>query len=94
MQGYGSSVPQRWFEENKPIGGLVQPVYDMLRESPEALDAAVKVLVQHYFTEADDNAAMLLSELGLSDPQLPSAFEAASFAARAAEYQRLCGRAF
>jgi 5-methylcytosine-specific restriction protein A len=90
---HGSSVPQRWFEENKPNGGLVQPVYDLLRESPEGLDAAVQVLVQTYFTEADDNAAMLLSELGLSEPGLRSPMEAASFTARAAEYQRLCGRA-
>ncbi len=40
---HGSSVPQRWFDDHQPDSGLVQPVYDLLRESPEALAAAVSV---------------------------------------------------
>jgi 5-methylcytosine-specific restriction protein A len=87
---HGSSVPQRWFDEHQPNGGVVEPVYELLRESPEALKAAVNVLVQTYFTDADP--AMLLSELGLSEPGVTSPLEMA-FAARAAEYQRLCERA-
>ncbi len=31
---HGSSVPQRWFEDRQPNGGLTQPIYDLLRESP------------------------------------------------------------
>jgi 5-methylcytosine-specific restriction protein A len=87
---HGSSVPQRWFDDHQPNGGLAEPVRELLRESPEALTAAVTVLVQTYFTEADP--AMLLSELGLSGAEVTSPLEL-SFPARAAEYQRLCGRA-
>ena len=87
---HGSSVPQRWFEDHQPNGGLTPPVYDLLRKSPGTLDAAVNALVQNYFTEADP--ALLLSELGLSGPEVTSPLEM-SFAARAAKYQRLCGRA-
>jgi hypothetical protein len=43
-------------------------------------------LVQNYFTDADPT--LLLSELGLSEPEVTSPLEM-SFAARAAEYQRL-----
>jgi hypothetical protein len=49
----------------------------------------VNVLVQNHFTDADPT--MLLSELGLSEPEVTSPLEM-SFAARAAEYQRLCKR--
>jgi 5-methylcytosine-specific restriction protein A len=69
---------------------LPLPVYDLLRESPDTLDAAVNVLVQTYFADADP--AMLLSDLGLSGPEVTSPLEM-SFAARAAQYQRLCERA-
>jgi hypothetical protein len=44
---------------------VVEPVHDLLRESPETLKAAVNVLVQTYFTDADPT--MLLNELGLAD---------------------------
>lgn len=87
---HGSSVPQRWFDDHQPNGGLAGPLYDLLRESPEALKAAVNVLLQRYFTDADPT--MLLSELGLSQPEVASPLEP-SFVARAAEYQRLCARA-
>jgi 5-methylcytosine-specific restriction protein A len=87
---HGSSVPQRWFEDHQPNGGLTLPVYDLLRESPGTLNAAVDVLVQTYFTDADQ--AMLLTELGLSGPEVSSPLDM-SFAARAAQYQRLCARA-
>jgi 5-methylcytosine-specific restriction enzyme A len=86
---HGGSVPQRWFDEHQPDGGLVQRVYDLLRESPEALGAAVSVLTQTYFTEADP--APLLNRLGLSEPEGISPLEM-SFRDRADEYQRLCGR--
>jgi 5-methylcytosine-specific restriction protein A len=86
---HGSSVPQRWFDDRQPNGGLAEPLYDLLRESPETLNAAVNVLIQNYFADADPT--MLLSELGLSETQVTSPLEI-SFAARAAEYQRLCER--
>ena len=88
---HGSSVPQHWFDTRQPNGGLVQPVYDLLRESPATLTAAVNVLIEKYFIDAD--ATMLLSELGLSEPKLQATSPLElSFAARAAEYQHLCER--
>jgi len=87
---HGSSVPQRWFAEHQPAGGLVPPVYDLVRESPQALAAAVRVLTRSYFVEADPGP--LLSRLGLSEPTVMSPLEM-SLQNRAAEYQRLCVRA-
>ena len=62
---HGSSIPQRWFDEHQPNGGLGPPIYDLLRESPDALRGAVNILVQTYFSGTDPT--MLLAELGLSD---------------------------
>lgn len=62
---HGSSIPQRWFEAQQPNGGLTPPVYALLRESSGTLTAAVNVLVQTYFTDADP--VPLLRELGLAD---------------------------
>ena len=84
---HGSSVPQRWFDDNQPNGGLVAPVNDLVRESPKALAAAVKALVKTYFVDADPTS--LLNELSLSELTGLSPLEMA-FEARAAEYQRLC----
>jgi 5-methylcytosine-specific restriction protein A len=84
---HGSSVPQRWFDERQPNGGLVDPVYTLIRESPEALAAAANVLVEKYFV--DTGATQLLAELGLSEPVGMSP-AVTSFAERAAEYKRLC----
>jgi 5-methylcytosine-specific restriction protein A len=86
---HGSSVPQRWFDEHQPRSGLVAPVYELVRDSPEARAAAVRALTQTYFVDADP--AALLDELGLSSPRTGSPAEAA-FSARAAEYRRLCDR--
>jgi hypothetical protein len=80
---HGSSLPQRWFDENQPTGGLVAPVYDLVRESPTALAAAVNALVSTYVTDADP--AQLLNELGLFEPPGVSPLEMA-FEARATEY--------
>ena len=87
---HGSSIPQRWFEEHQPDSGLIQPVYDLVRESPTALTAAVQTLTQAYFAQADP--ASLLNYLGLSEPEDTSPLEM-SFQARVAEYQRLCAQA-
>lgn len=95
---HGSSVPQRWFDEHQPNGGLVNPVHALVRESPEARAAAVNVLVERYFTGMD--ATGLLAELGLSEPTGTSPAETALASltqgqrrSLAQEYQRLCGRA-
>jgi 5-methylcytosine-specific restriction protein A len=87
---HGSSIPQRWFSDHQPRGGLVQPVYELVRESSEALAAAVGALVKNYFTGIDP--APLLSELELAESAAFSPLEM-SFQERAAEYQRRCARA-
>jgi 5-methylcytosine-specific restriction protein A len=87
---HGSSVPQRWFDEHEPQGGLVRPVYELVRDSVEARAAAVRALTDTYFVDADP--AALLSELGLSSPSVGSPAEAA-LSAQAAEYRRLCAGA-
>ena len=86
-----SSVPQCWFDDHQPNGGVVEPVHELLRESPETLKAAVNVLIEKYFIDADPT--MLLSALGLAEPEVVTSPVELSFAARAAEYQRLCARA-
>jgi 5-methylcytosine-specific restriction protein A len=87
---HGSSVPQRWFDEQQPRNGLVRPVYELVRDSVEARAAAVRALTDTYFVAADP--AALLSELGLSGPSAGSPAEVA-LSARAAEYRRLCAGA-
>jgi len=86
---HGSSVPQRWFDDHQPNSGLVDYIYGLIRESPEALAAAVNTLAEKYFVVTP--AADLLAELGLSEPEEMSP-AVASFAGRAAEYKRLCMR--
>jgi 5-methylcytosine-specific restriction protein A len=94
---HGSSVPERWFSEHQPNGGLVQSVYNLVHESPEALATAISILVETYFIDAD--ATELLARLGLSEPAFRSPAETvfASLAEKqqslAREYQGLCGRA-
>jgi 5-methylcytosine-specific restriction enzyme A len=95
---HGSSVPRRWFDEHQPNGGLVNPVYHMVRDSAEVRARAVSTLIATYFTDAD--ATELLTELGLTDSvgtsPAESAFAALTEGQRrslAQEYQRLCGRA-
>ena len=87
---HGSSVPERWFEEHQPRGGLAEPVYDLVRDSAEARSAAVRVLVDTYFLDAD--ATELLAELGLLALTVTSPAEA-SFAALSSAYKHLCSRA-
>lgn len=86
---HGSSVPERWFDEHQPPGGLAEPVYNLVRDSPEARSAAVRVLVDTYFLDAD--ATELLAELGLLASTVISPAEA-SFAALSAAYKHLCSR--
>jgi 5-methylcytosine-specific restriction enzyme A len=77
---------------------LVKPVYDLLRDSPGALAAAVRTLARTYFTGTDPTG--LLAELGLTDLADRSPAESALAALTKAQrqslvrqYQRLCGRA-
>jgi 5-methylcytosine-specific restriction enzyme A len=87
---HGSSIPQRWFDVHQPRGGLAEPVHNLVRDSPEARSAAVRVLMDTYFLDGD--ATELLAELGLLAPTAASPVEA-SFAALSAAYKHLCTRA-
>jgi 5-methylcytosine-specific restriction enzyme A len=78
---HGSSIPERWFDENQPRGGLAEPVYNLVRESPEGRSATVRVIDDRYFLDAD--ATQLLAELGLLASTGGSRLEA-SFAAMSA----------
>ena len=88
---HGSSVPERWFDEHQPSGGLAEPVYSLVRDSPEARSAAVRVVVDTYFLAAD--ATELLAELGLLAPTVTSPAEASFAAALSSAYKHLCSRA-
>ena len=87
---HGSSVPQRWFDQYKPNGGLVASIYQLVRDSAQARDAAVDALVDGYFADADP--APLLDELGLLGGPSASAAEAA-FADETVMYKDLCEKA-
>jgi 5-methylcytosine-specific restriction protein A len=84
---HGSTIPQRWFDDHQPRNGLVASVHNLVRDSPEARSAAVHALVEKYFVDAPQQAA-LLNELGL----LASTAEIA-LSDLAIEYRRLCERA-
>jgi 5-methylcytosine-specific restriction protein A len=86
---HGDSVPERWFDEHQPRGGLTEPVHNLVRDSPEARSTAVRVLVDTYFLDAD--ATEVLAELGLLGPVDASPVEA-SFAALSSAYIHLCSR--
>jgi 5-methylcytosine-specific restriction protein A len=85
---HGGSVPQRWFDQRQPRGGLVASVYELVRDSASARDAAVDALVDGYFTGADP--APLLEELGLLGEASPVEVAVAD---RTSRYQDLCERA-
>jgi len=81
-----------------PNDGLVEPVYVLLRESPETLAAAVTILAEAYFTGVD--ATGILADLGLSEPASRSPAEKAFVSlgeeeqhSLAQEYLKLCGQA-
>jgi 5-methylcytosine-specific restriction protein A len=82
---HGSSVPQQWFAEHRPLSGLVDSVYSAVQSGPGVCRAVVNALLEKYFLEAPH--AALLNELGLLDSPAERAFD------EAAEYRRLCGRA-
>lgn len=84
---HGSSVPQRWFDEQQPSGGLVASVYKLIRDSAQARDAAVDAIIDGYFADADP--VPLLEELDLMGE--PSAAEL-EVADRTSRYRDLCDR--
>lgn len=84
---HGSSVPQRWFDEQQPSGGLVVSVHDLIRDSTQARDTAVDAIIDEYFADADP--VPLLEELGLLGETSPAEREVAD---RTSRYRDLCDR--
>jgi 5-methylcytosine-specific restriction protein A len=70
LAGAHGSLTESWFRTHKPRGGLVEPIYGLVRDSPAARFAAVETLVTRYFAGADFIG--LLAEVGLTDPVLPA----------------------
>ena len=62
---HGDAELKRWFDEHQPRGGLVSPVYDLMRHSGEARVSAVGAILDKFFAEAD--YVFLLEDVGLSD---------------------------
>ncbi|MGK5530644.1 HNH endonuclease signature motif containing protein [Streptomyces sp. URMC 129] len=91
---HGDSALRRWFRENRPVGGLTQQAYDLLRHSGETRVAVIDALLARYFEDLDH--VPLLTELGLYDddvaddsPESPHT-TAALEDLTPEEYARLC----
>jgi 5-methylcytosine-specific restriction protein A len=106
LQGYAGAVPpaahgdarlRRWFEEQQPDGGLVEPVYELLRTSGVARIACVEAVVERFFDGLDE--VPLLTDVGLFDATVaddaaggdtaPSGAPGRSVVS-AAQYEKLC----
>ncbi len=112
LEGHAGPVPRasgspsplrRWFEEQQPVGGLVEPVHELMRTDGRARIAAVDALVGRFYEGLD--ADPFLAEVGLYEDTVaddapgrpvrpaPDHVRENSAEARAAEYDRLCALA-
>jgi 5-methylcytosine-specific restriction enzyme A len=62
---HGDAELERWFSRHAPRGGLVSPVYELVRNSASARVAVVRAILETFFQDAD--YVELLEEVGLSD---------------------------
>jgi 5-methylcytosine-specific restriction protein A len=62
---HGDAQLERWFRDHAPVGGLVAPVYELIRDWPDARVAAVREIIGTYFQGTD--YVELLEDVGLSD---------------------------
>ncbi len=62
---HGDAQLERWFRTHAPDGGLVDPVYRLIHDRPEARVAAVHAIISTYFQGVD--YVELLEDVGLSD---------------------------
>ena len=67
--GAHSSLTEGWFRAHQPRSGLVEPVYELIRDSATARFEAVETLVTSYFDGAE--YVELLEEVGLLDEASP-----------------------
>ena len=67
LQGISDSAPnahgdaqlQRWFHEHRPSGGLISPVYNLVRYSGEARIAVVDAILETFFVWKHLSPALL-----------------------------------
>ncbi|MFE2040453.1 HNH endonuclease [Streptomyces sp. NPDC059477] len=90
---HGDAQVRRWFAANQPVGGLVEPLYERLRDSEVTRLAVLDELVDTYFDDLD--CAPLLAEVGLADVETtglptPAEREPEQWLITAAEYERGC----
>jgi 5-methylcytosine-specific restriction protein A len=97
---HGDSALRRWFDANRPRGGLTAPAHELVRRSGEARLTVLEALLDTYFTGLDTTA--LLADVGLGDPELADDHEPAAVPAAppqvdpvvlAAQYDRWCAAA-
>lgn len=92
----GDSALRRWYAENRPHGGLPEPVHDLLRRSGEARLAVLDALLTTYFDDLDPTPLLTdvgLYDEGVADDDRAAAPEGAAVphaVVVAAQYERLC----
>lgn len=90
---HGDATVRRWFAANQPLGGLAEPLYELLRDSEVTRLAVIDGLVDTFFDGLD--CTPLLANVGLGDvetAELPETteIEPEQWLITAAEYERGC----
>ncbi|MFF5980935.1 HNH endonuclease [Streptomyces olindensis] len=88
---HGDSGVKRWFSENQPRGGLVEPLHELFRHSAVTRLAVLDDLLDTFFEDLDP--APLLADVGLddgdpADPHPAPARAPEQWLLTAAEYER------
>jgi 5-methylcytosine-specific restriction enzyme A len=88
------NAPLRWFASHQPAGGLLAPVYNLVRYSGEARVAAVAAIADKYLQDADDHAILAdagLADADIADDEVPAGDVVVARSPLEEEYGRLCG---
>ncbi|MEV1068552.1 HNH endonuclease signature motif containing protein [Streptomyces sp. NPDC050263] len=90
---HGDAKVRRWFAANQPVGGLAEPLYELVQESEVTRLAVIDELVDTFFDGLD--CTPLLADVGLGDfeaADLPETTEREpeQWLITAAEYERGC----
>ncbi|GGP48408.1 HNH endonuclease [Streptomyces calvus] len=87
---HGDAELRRWFTDRQPLGGLAEPVYDLLGHSAVTRLAVLDELLNTYFDDLDP--APLLAAVGLDDAETADLPERGpeQWLLTAAAYERGC----
>ena len=95
---HGDARLRNWFTDNQPLGGLPEPVYDLVRRSGETRLSVIEELLSTFFEGLDYGP--LLTEVGLYDDEVADDVDTDEPDGRpeqwlldAARYERLCRNA-